>query len=138
MRRAKFVGLDDLQKPVVHGFMPETGPRAGGTLLTVSGTYLDVGSDVGIVLTNGNVSVECSLIQRGQDSVVCATAAIEGPNLMDTLLVKIDSASVSYSGHQTFEFMPDPVIDMVFPEKTINRCVYHTTFVIRCSGTSKK
>lgn len=118
-----FVDLVDLQKPVVLGFEPEIGPRAGGTLLTVTGAYLDVGSDVGIALTDGNVSVDCALIQRAPDSFVCETAASGVPSVMNVLLVKIDSAAISYSGHQSFEFMPDPVIDSVFPEKTIARYV---------------
>jgi len=114
---------------VVTGFHPAVGPVSGGSRLTVIGRHLDVGSHVTALLTNGeNATVHCQLYGKQlPTSVVCITGSSTKPAVMNYLVLSIDSARVNFAGR--FDFVADPVIEIVMPFKTIIR--YKIIIIIR-------
>lgn len=96
---------------------------SGGTLLTIFGRNLDAGSNATVVMTGGHGSwtVQCGVVSRDGSVVVCATGGSQSPPQEANLVrLRIDGGVVDYSDGR-FRFVPDPVVTMVDPEKTILR-----------------
>lgn len=47
-----------VQNPVIKGIVPEFGPKSGGTLLTIKGSYLNSGSWRKVTIGSGNCVVQ--------------------------------------------------------------------------------
>ena len=89
----------------VTGADPARGPRTGGSLLTVRGTNLDIGSAVEVFLD----SVPCAVSRVvDSESVECVVGAVRGARRTRSLSVRIDRSvrEVDFS----YEFRPEPVV----------------------------
>jgi len=108
----------------VIDFSPGQGPQSGGTRLTIFGRSLNAGSNVSVVVTNQTtltlVETPCTVVSRDVDWLVCITSGTSFPYEADLLQLKIDGATVTYTG-ASFVFVSDPVVSSVMPEKTIFR-----------------
>jgi len=79
-----------------------------------------------VLLTNGSRATTCRLLSRLSTSLICSAAAAGISYVADSVLVQIDAALVSYSPAASFQFLPDPVITSVVPERGVYRsvCLY--------------
>lgn len=79
-----------------------------------------------MLLTNGSRATTCRLLSRLSTSLICSAAAAGISYVADSVLVQIDAALVSYSPAASFQFLPDPVITSVVPERGVYRsvCLY--------------
>ncbi|XP_058856153.1 macrophage-stimulating protein receptor-like [Acipenser ruthenus] len=111
--KAKISGFTFV-KPNVTGILPDFGPKAGGTLITLTGTHLDAGNRRAVTM-NGKECRIMSLTPRSTStsSIVCLTPANE---IVQEVVpeVKIDAAQVSTS--QSFKYKENPTITMVLPK----------------------
>ncbi|XP_030743467.1 macrophage-stimulating protein receptor [Echinops telfairi] len=95
-------------EPVLTAVQPQYGPRAGGTLLTLEGQGLCVGSSRA-VLVNGT---ECLLQQVSEGQLLCATPP-GAATASVPLRLQVGGAEVP--GSWIFHYLEDPVVLGISP-----------------------
>ncbi|XP_064388277.1 hepatocyte growth factor receptor-like isoform X2 [Halichondria panicea] len=108
--------------PTVNSVTPTFGPMAGGTIVAVSGTGLDVGNqeDTRVSLNISGSSYVCNVLLRSIQSheIRCTTTEANfTSNAM--LVVSIDAATISNPG-LVFSYLDNPNVINVFPSNTIS------------------
>jgi len=92
--------------------LPSKGPRSGGTVITVVGVNLDIGSSISILLDN--IPCEVNKSQISSTRVTCTTGPATVPLKVRSLAVIIDDARRTLS--DPYEYTPDPTIRDVSPK----------------------
>ncbi|XP_043224973.1 plexin-B-like [Amphibalanus amphitrite] len=92
-------------------FQPRLGPQSGGTLVTLTGSNLHVGSNVTVTLGGR----PCPVTER-LDGVTCVTAPSVEPRDVTDLRVTVDGANRSLA--VPFTYTPDPVVLDIRPLKS--------------------
>uniref|UniRef100_A0A0X3PFT0 Sema domain-containing protein n=1 Tax=Schistocephalus solidus TaxID=70667 RepID=A0A0X3PFT0_SCHSO len=114
--------------PSVTGFIPSRGPIAGGTLIRVHGTNLNVGAAISVFLIlntpNTQSKTRCSVKLLTPQLLLCTTVGIqsamssreisdmEGIGIKSTLLLQHDATLTEFADYE-FSFTPNPVIRRV-------------------------
>ncbi|XP_076468403.1 hepatocyte growth factor receptor-like [Babylonia areolata] len=93
------------------GYSPSRGPVSGGTVISVNGTHLDIGSDVKVTLG----SHTCDVTSRLSSEIRCLTEATSETKEV-ALKVTIDDQDL-ISPHP-FHFLPDPTITRLSPHRS--------------------
>uniref|UniRef100_A0A183SDB6 Sema domain-containing protein n=1 Tax=Schistocephalus solidus TaxID=70667 RepID=A0A183SDB6_SCHSO len=109
--------------PSVTGFIPSRGPIAGGTLIRVHGTNLNVGAAISVFLIlntpNTQSKTRCSVKLLTPQLLLCTTVGIqsamssreisdmEGIGIKSTLLLQHDATLTEFADYE-FSFTPNP------------------------------
>ncbi|XP_037578148.1 plexin-B isoform X1 [Dermacentor silvarum] len=99
----------------VRDLQPRTGPQSGGTRLYISGSNLNVGSNLTVFLDNLPCTVDKTLASNSQISCKTSKAAIPKYNV-SYLILKIDNATLSIPS--PFNYSEDPTILKISPLKS--------------------
>ena len=87
--------------------MPNEGPASGGTIITVRGRDLGIGSSRQVLIRQQT----CQVINFADDSITCRTPASEA--ILNNLLeVRIDDWSLQSSG---YDYLRDPTFEGISP-----------------------
>ncbi|XP_063998149.1 hepatocyte growth factor receptor isoform X1 [Pogoniulus pusillus] len=97
--------------PVITSIYPTYGPKSGGTLLTITGKYLNSGKSRRIFVGEK----PCTLKSLSVNTVECYTPAQQIPQEYP-VRVGIDKAVRAASGH--FTYREDPVVLKIHPAKS--------------------
>uniref|UniRef100_A0A7E4V2I7 Plexin-A4 n=1 Tax=Panagrellus redivivus TaxID=6233 RepID=A0A7E4V2I7_PANRE len=99
------------KEPVPMAIFPAFGPMSGGTKLTISGTNLDLGSNVSVHLDN----LSCKVVEgpRASGEIVCITAPSARVYDVSGIRVQIDGAVRVFNSK--FSYRPDPYVDGITP-----------------------
>uniref|UniRef100_A0A7N6AVH9 Sema domain-containing protein n=1 Tax=Anabas testudineus TaxID=64144 RepID=A0A7N6AVH9_ANATE len=98
-----------LNNPIPDAVKPAKGPKAGGTLITITGKFLDTGSREDVQVTIGGV--ECTVEQFGP-VITCRTGEYRADKVpSDPLTVTMKyGKSTTTSIPSAFQFMENPTI----------------------------
>ncbi|XP_043934564.1 plexin-D1 isoform X2 [Protopterus annectens] len=102
------------RKPLVTSIEPDSGPKAGGTKVTIFGSNLHIGSEIQ-VLVNG--TKKCALIMHSSDTIKCTM-----PSMQITGSGNV-SICVQFEGNpcinsSKFTYKENPVINDIRPKKS--------------------
>ncbi|XP_019934621.2 plexin-B2b [Paralichthys olivaceus] len=95
--------------PIPEAVAPTRGPKAGGTLITITGRFLDTGSKDDIQVTIGGV--ECSVEHFGAE-ITCRTGEYRADKVPSDLLpvvVKYGKSTMA-SIPNAFQFLENPIV----------------------------
>ncbi|XP_009977662.1 PREDICTED: plexin-D1, partial [Tauraco erythrolophus] len=99
--------------PVVQSIAPLSGPKAGGTRVTIRGSRLDVGSELRILV---NTSKQCTDVSRDDSTITCTMPSAE---LTTAVRVCIQFENKSCASHNiTFKYEKNPIISDINPKKS--------------------
>ncbi|KAL8212635.1 UNVERIFIED_CONTAM: hypothetical protein K2H54_054074 [Gekko kuhli] len=99
--------------PVVKFISPSTGPKAGGTKVTIIGNNLNVGSELRVLV---NSTKECRDLSRTDTTITCTMPGVE---ITTTVRVCIQFENKScISDNCTFTYEKNPVITNISPQKS--------------------
>ncbi|ERE63098.1 plexin-A3-like protein [Cricetulus griseus] len=100
--------------PTFDHVSPTRGPASGGTRLTISGTSLDAGSRVTVIVRDG----ECQFVRRDAEAIVCISpVSTLGPSQAPITLA-IDHANISSPG-VIYTYTQDPTVTHLEPTWSI-------------------
>ncbi|XP_044257238.1 plexin A3 [Tribolium madens] len=91
--------------PVITGIAPKYGPKSGGTMLQITGKYMNAGSNIQAFLDD----LPCRILSTDQNQALCITSASDktGPK---KLRMKFDKGD-RYFEKEYFEYVEDPIIE---------------------------
>ncbi|RVE71572.1 hypothetical protein OJAV_G00053220 [Oryzias javanicus] len=95
--------------PVPNAVKPSRGPKAGGTLITISGKFLETGSKVDVQVTIGGV--DCAVEHFGEE-IVCRTGEYKGEKVpSEDLPVTLKyGKSTTRTIPKAFKFLENPTV----------------------------
>lgn len=93
--------------PLITGISPQHGPRSGGTMLKISGQFMNAGSNIQAFIND----LPCKIISTEQDQALCRTSASTN-STKGTLHMKFDKGD-RYLEKEQFEYVDDPIIESV-------------------------
>ena len=104
--------------PSITSISPESGPRLGGTVITINGqnlgvTFSDFNASNSIILSGNGANVECVPLSEGYLSgtlVRCRTMPVPSEG-MYTLLVTLQRSTGSQVGTSPFAILLPTIID---------------------------
>lgn len=96
----------------LSGVYPSLGPQSGGTLLAITGHYLNIGSDITAYLDDYLCQV--NVTQASSSRLTCITAKASSPLLVSRLTLSIDGANRTLEGNP-FNYTQDPSIMEIKP-----------------------
>ncbi|KAG8142878.1 putative Hepatocyte growth factor receptor protein, partial [Naja naja] len=102
--------LFHMQDPRIRQISPDYGPRSGGTLLTLTGEYLNSGNSQEISICKK----QCSLTSVTANTIECYSPS-QRETLECLVEMKIDLASRS-AGH--FTYRENPAVSKIYPVKS--------------------
>lgn len=94
------------------GINPSTGPQSGGTLVAITGKYLNIGSEITAYLDNHICTV--NLTQASSGRLTCITSKASKPINIAKLTLSIDGANRTLDGNP-FNYTQDPTIMEIKP-----------------------
>ncbi|XP_066158609.1 plexin-B [Euwallacea fornicatus] len=94
------------------GIYPTVGPQSGGTLVAVTGRYLNIGSEIMAFLDNNICTV--NLTQASSGRLTCITSRASKPVNIAKLTLSIDGANRTLEGNP-FNYTQDPTIMEIKP-----------------------
>uniref|UniRef100_A0A8C0BYU7 Plexin-B2 n=1 Tax=Buteo japonicus TaxID=224669 RepID=A0A8C0BYU7_9AVES len=101
--------ISSLQEPNPSHIRPKSGPQAGGTTLTITGTNLATGSKKDVQVSVG--SQPCNVTEFG-DEIVCIT----GPNSkVEHVQVTMDYGGTAIIVPQPFSYSENPTVTKFLP-----------------------
>ncbi|XP_077452194.1 plexin-B2b [Stigmatopora argus] len=97
------------RNPIPEAVMPRRGPRAGGTLITITGRFLDTGSKDDIRVTVGDVN--CAVEHFGEE-ITCRTGKYRADKVpSDPLTVTVKYGRIAVTHVQSaFRFLENPTV----------------------------
>ncbi|GAB1602321.1 hepatocyte growth factor receptor-like [Argonauta hians] len=98
--------------PQIFDFTPKFGPKSGGTLCTITGTKLDIGSSATVMMGSSNFTI----INRTDSEIIAKTPWINFPNTKRVKVI-IDGKIMSFS--DVYNYTEDPMISKVAPQNSI-------------------
>ncbi|KAF6715731.1 Plexin-B2 [Oryzias melastigma] len=95
--------------PVPNAVKPSRGPKAGGTLITISGKFLETGSKVDVQVTVGGV--DCPVEHFGE-KIICRTGEYKGEKVpSEDLPVTLKyGKSTTRTIPRAFKFLENPTV----------------------------
>ncbi|XP_046483187.1 plexin-A2-like [Neodiprion pinetum] len=90
--------------PVIESISPKYGPRSGGTVIRITGRYMNAGSKILAFIDN----LPCSIINAEANETLCLTSA-SNTTRSGVLRMHFDSGFRQYNG--VFEYVDDPTIE---------------------------
>uniref|UniRef100_A0A8C9LAF9 Plexin D1 n=1 Tax=Pavo cristatus TaxID=9049 RepID=A0A8C9LAF9_PAVCR len=99
--------------PVVRSIAPQNGPKAGGTRVTIRGSWLDVGSELRVLV---NSSKQCTDLSRNDSTITCTMPSAELTTAV-RVCVQFESRSCA-SYNITFKYEKNPVVTDINPKKS--------------------
>ncbi|KAK7895344.1 hypothetical protein WMY93_020669 [Mugilogobius chulae] len=97
----------------IHSIKPNRGPVSGGTIVNITGSHLDAGSNVSIMFKDQ----PCTFLRRGGLWLTCRThASLHGYGNV-AVSVSIDRAHLQKD--LRFEYVEDPTVTKIEPEWSI-------------------
>ncbi|KAK0042793.1 hepatocyte growth factor receptor [Biomphalaria pfeifferi] len=118
--KVEFEQSFSFKSPSAKSFSPRRGPTAGGTILTIIGNNLDVGSSLEVKVSD---TVACTVESKTSTQLLCKIGNLAGPKVDTktvTLSLVIDNENVKIPD-PTFMFVSNPVIKNIFPPRSILR-----------------
>ncbi|KPP77986.1 hypothetical protein Z043_102545, partial [Scleropages formosus] len=97
--------------PVVHKISPTFGPKSGGTVLTISGNFLDSGNTRQVTIGNS----VCEMIKISANMLICRSPA---QKFSSNQTVKLTIDSVIREAPSPFMYNEDPFIDSIQPTRS--------------------
>uniref|UniRef100_A0A8C3JE50 Plexin-B2 n=1 Tax=Calidris pygmaea TaxID=425635 RepID=A0A8C3JE50_9CHAR len=97
------------QEPLPSQIRPESGPQAGGTMLTITGTNLATGSKKDVQVSVG--SQPCNVTEFG-DEIVCVTGA---NNKVEDVKVTMNYGGTAISVPGQFSYRENPTVTKFLP-----------------------
>uniref|UniRef100_A0A8C9U260 Hepatocyte growth factor receptor n=1 Tax=Scleropages formosus TaxID=113540 RepID=A0A8C9U260_SCLFO len=97
--------------PVVHKISPTFGPKSGGTVLTISGNFLDSGNTRQVTIGNS----VCEMIKISANMLICRSPA---QKFSSNQTVKLTVDSVIREAPSPFMYNEDPFIDSIQPTRS--------------------
>ncbi|XP_066523018.1 plexin-B2a [Hoplias malabaricus] len=101
--------------PVPETVQPTSGPADGGTVITISGTYLDTATKEDVKVYVGGVP--CKVLTFGT-SITCETGRSDGPSGPLKVTVKYGSNTSKDVSQSTFMFAPNPQVKAYSPKES--------------------
>ncbi|XP_038136353.1 LOW QUALITY PROTEIN: plexin-B2b [Cyprinodon tularosa] len=97
------------RNPIPESVQPSKGPKAGGTLITINGMYLDIGSKEDVQVKIGGV--DCAVEQFGKN-ITCRTGEYRLDKLpSDHLTVTIQYGKSTFIDvPSTFQYFENPIV----------------------------
>ncbi|XP_046596582.1 plexin-A4 isoform X1 [Neodiprion lecontei] len=92
--------------PVIESISPKYGPRSGGTVIRITGRYMNAGSRILAFIDK----LPCSIISAEANETLCMTSA-SNTTRSGVLRMQFDSGVRQYNG--VFEYVDDPTIESV-------------------------
>lgn len=105
-------------EPNITEILPDYGPMFGGTLVTLTGRYLNCGVKRDVFIADKKCNIQSTLERNGTSSIVCLTAAVTGVRKVPVKVV-IDSFQVTTT--KMFLYKNNPVINSVHPNCSFRR-----------------
>ncbi|XP_070558807.1 plexin-A4-like [Ptychodera flava] len=102
----------DYRDPVVKDFNPKIGPIAGGTLVTVTGDYMDSGRNINVFIGDS----ECT-VNRGEvnaTAIPCRTSEYSQPDSFN-VVVNFDGAQREAPTDAEFNYAENPTVTHLSP-----------------------
>ncbi|KAM9469985.1 hepatocyte growth factor receptor isoform 2-T2 [Clarias gariepinus] len=97
--------------PVINEIVPEFGPKSGGTMLTIKGSYLDSGSSRKVTIGTGT----CTVQSLSANTLTCQTPPQDS---LSQLNVQLRIDSVSIKAPVNYSYNEDPLIHNVQPTRS--------------------
>ncbi|KAK4872260.1 hypothetical protein RN001_016384 [Aquatica leii] len=91
--------------PVITGISPKYGPRSGGTMLKITGEYMNAGSNIQAFIND----LPCKILSTDQKQALCMTSTAEEP-IAGKLRMKFDKGD-RYFEKELFHYVEDPIIE---------------------------
>lgn len=92
--------------PKITSITPEYGPVSGGTIVKITGRYMNAGSQIRAYIDK----LPCSIISTEVNETLCVTSASKAP-MKGVLSMTFDGGIRQYNGY--FEYVKDPTIQSV-------------------------
>ncbi|XP_068568289.1 LOW QUALITY PROTEIN: macrophage-stimulating protein receptor-like [Cebidichthys violaceus] len=106
-------------EPSITEIRPDYGPVFGGTMVTLTGRYLNSGIQRNILFADKKCHIQSGPEEgSGTSSIVCLTAAAAGVGTVPVIIV-IDNFQVTTT--KMFSYKQDPVITAVHPHCSFQR-----------------
>uniref|UniRef100_A0A8C1TTF8 Plexin b2a n=1 Tax=Cyprinus carpio TaxID=7962 RepID=A0A8C1TTF8_CYPCA len=116
--------------PVPTAVSPSKGPAAGGTVITITGKYLDTASIDDISITVDKVP--CKVLTFGQE-ITCMTGPYNGQKIpSDKFLVNVKYGKDTSKELSGFEYSPNPKVTDYAPRAIIAECSFKKKSLIHC------
>jgi len=64
----------------------------------------------------------CTVVSRTSTSLLCSTAAADVAYTARTVTLSLDAALIASSSSASYQFLPDPVVATVLPQRGVFRC----------------
>ncbi|XP_060784391.1 hepatocyte growth factor receptor isoform X2 [Neoarius graeffei] len=97
--------------PVIKGIIPEFGPKSGGTMLTIKGSYLDSGSSRKVTIGSGT----CVVQSLSASMLTCQTPSQDSPSQHK---VRLNIDGVTFQAPANYTYNEDPLIHNVQPTRS--------------------
>ncbi|XP_071200136.1 hepatocyte growth factor receptor-like [Salvelinus alpinus] len=97
--------------PVIREIFPAFGPKSGGTVLTIRGSFLDSGNTRQVTVGNAT----CEILSVSVTMVMCKTPPQSAPSLQ-AVYVRVDS--VVREAPVLFAYNEDPLISSIQPTRS--------------------
>ena len=99
------------RQPMPKSIYPSFGPVSGGTKLSISGTNLDIGSNVSVHLDN----LPCKVVEnrRVSGEIICITS--KGKRIYDVSAIRVQIDDAVRIFDSRFSYRPDPTVDSISP-----------------------
>jgi plexin A len=91
--------------PVITGISPKYGPKSGGTMLQITGKYMNAGSNIQAFIGD----LPCRILSTDQNQALCITSASDKTEAKK-LKMKFDKGD-RYFEKELFEYVDDPIIE---------------------------
>ncbi|XP_071081930.1 hepatocyte growth factor receptor-like isoform X2 [Haliotis cracherodii] len=99
--------------PLVQDLKPEQGPKSGGTVITISGLYMNTGSSTSVSLAGA----PCEMVRSNKTVIECKTSQhISDDNKVE---VEVNFGGLKKLVPKTFEYITDPTITLIEPKSAI-------------------
>lgn len=92
--------------PSITSISPKHGPVSGGTIIRITGKYMNAGSTIRAHIDD----LPCSIISTELNETLCVTSASKKP-MKGVLKMMFDGGIRQYPGY--FEYVEDPTIESV-------------------------
>ncbi|XP_019475530.1 LOW QUALITY PROTEIN: plexin-D1, partial [Meleagris gallopavo] len=99
--------------PLVRSIAPQNGPKAGGTRVTIRGSWLDVGSELRVLV---NSSKQCTDLSRNDSTITCTMPSAELTTAVRVCVQFENRSCASYN--ITFKYEKNPVVTDINPKKS--------------------
>ncbi|XP_077988586.1 plexin-B-like [Glandiceps talaboti] len=115
--------------PVIYDFTPKIGPKAGGTIITITGDHINAGRYIQADLDGLPCQIERITDVVNDTHVVCTTTSSPNTTHLATLSMSFDGSWRLASLDKTFEYTENPSVQNIVPQQSMESggCVVNVT-----------